>query len=304
MRVLRIAPTILAAAILFPAAALAASPYTTSTQSFNSHSTTCTAAPGATPVQSGSTVYIPCTYQYISTTVTSYTLHTPQPVYTTEQTGNTWEQVGWTTGIVGYTNEITGGYWGDPGHSVLSGGYWGVPGHYTASSRYWGVTSSGQYWGVTGGGTQVWHWGDCGYVNSQHADWQCYWVYWYTTPYTYGWIHWANYGWVYVPGTWVAASDWINTYTWVPNSDWINTYTEVAQYGPVPRYDWVPTYSQVQTGTTWVATPDGTSTSSTSQTMNGMLDATSLAGTSGSGNGTCGPGYCWPYFLIPIPTNN
>ena len=85
--------TVAAAAILIsPAAAYATAvsvggggpgPYTTSTSliSETENPSDCTATPGATPVQIGQVVGIPCTYPITTTVVTSYTLHSPSPRY-------------------------------------------------------------------------------------------------------------------------------------------------------------------------------------------------------------------------------
>ena len=296
MKMLRIVTTILVAAVLFPSVALAASPYTTSTQSFNSHSTTCTAVPGATPIQTGSTVAISCTFQEITTIVTTYTQHIPHAVYTSEQTGNGWEQIGWTSGIIGYHSvTITQPY---TAYRTMS---------YTQTYTAYRIVTSTSYHTyyetrtVSAYHSGSFYRGDCGYA-TVHADWQCYWL-WRPGYYTYSTVT--------VPVTVAYTSSYSVPYTAYRTVTTTQAYTAyrtitstVPTYGLVARYGWVPTYSQVQTGITWSTVAAGTSTSSTSTTISSWLDSTPLAGTSGSGNGTCGPGYCWPYFIIPIPTNN
>ncbi len=279
------------AAVLLPSAALASSPYTTSTLSFNSHSTTCTAVPGATPIQTGSTVAIPCTFQEITTTVTSYTQHIPHAVYTSEQTGNAWEQVGWTDGIVGYhTVTTTQAYtaYRTVSYSQTYTAYRTVT--YTSYHTYYETRTvrNGPFchlqtgWYLRSGAGS-------GIVYYHYCDW-------YYTSYT-----------VTVPVMVAYTSSYSVPYTAYRTVTTTQAYTAyrmvtstVPTYGPVARYGWVPTYSQVQTGTTWSTVAAGTSTSSTSTTISSWLDSTPLAGTTPA-TGTCGPGYCWPYFVIPIP---
>ena len=296
MKMLRIVTTILVAAVLFPSAALAASPYTTSTQSFNSHSTTCMAVPGATPIQTGSTVAIPCTFEEITTIVTTYTQHIPHAVYTSEQTGNAWEQIGWTSGISGYHTVTTT----QPYTAFRTVSYTQT---YTA---YRIVTSTSYHTYYETRTVRAYPFQRpvyyCYLRSGAGSGYICY-VDYYLPEY--------NYTTVTVPVTVAYTSRYSVPYTAYRTVTTTQAYTAyititstVPTYGLIARYGWVPTYSQVQTGITWSTVAAGTSTFSTSTTISSWLDSTPLAGTSGSGNGTCGPGYCWPYFIIPIPTNN
>ena len=276
---LRLVAILAATALLAaPVAALAAGPYTTSTAWTNVHSTPCTAAPGAVPVQLGSTVAVPCTFQEITTTVVSYTQHIPHAVYTTVTVPHTayWT----TTSQVPYTayRQVTTTQAYTAYRTETS----------TRTERVWGRTNH-----------SVWHpghfyWGDCGYA-TVHADWQCYRLW--QPGY---WSSWTSWGWLYRTVT----STYSQPYTAYRTVTTTQAYTAYRTETFTHSRTWTTT-EQVPTGAyTWTTASAGSSTSSTSHTLSGWLDSTPLAGSSGSGSGNCGPGFCGPWYVIPTPSVN
>ncbi|MHB1505138.1 MAG: hypothetical protein ACYCO4_00610 [Sulfobacillus sp.] len=280
--------SLLLAAVIGPATALAAGPYVTSTSLTTVHSSTCMPTDGGKPVQTGSTVAIPCTFQEITTTVTSYSEHIPHAVYATEQTGNAWEQVGWSRGIVGYHTAVVG-Y-----RTAVVGYHSGVVGYRStrtvAAYRTFSYTERyGEHFVTTcDWGWDVWHLLRCPTPTG-------YWAWNYRTVL------------IHVP---VYRTTSVPIYGSLPTYGSVPVYGQVPTYGLVARYGWMPTYAQVQVGTTWttVAADPATRTLSTSRTLASWLDPTPAVGTPGSQTPTSGPGWncssgtC--YYVIPIPAGN
>ena len=272
------------AVLAAPAAVLAAGPYTTSIAWTNTHSTPCTAAPGAVPVQIGSTVAVPCTFQEITTTVVSYTQHIPHAVYTTVNVPHTaywtttsqvpytaYRQVTTTQAYTAYRTETstrTERVWGPTTHSAWH------PGHHTYPKVWSCAGVTGRYTCAWRPLPPVWH---PGY-----------------------WSSWTSWGWLYRTVT----STYSQPYTAYRTVTTTQAYTAYRTETFTHSRTWTTT-EQVPTGAyTWTIVAAGSSTSSSSHTLRSWLDSTPLVGTSGSSSGNCGPGFCGPWYVIPIPAVN
>ena len=261
-----------------PAVALAASPYTTSTAWTNTHSTPCMAAPGAVPVQIGSTVAVPCTFQEITTTVVRYTQHIPHAVYTTVTVPHTayWT----TTSQVPYTayRQVTRWQSYTAYRTVTYTRYRTY--YETKTVRVSPFERPVNYCYLRSGSGS-------GYV--------CYVAY---------WVPVYNYSTVTVPVTVAYTSSYSVPYTAWRQVTTTQAYTAYRTETFTHSRTWYTT-EQVPTGSyTWTTAMAGTSTSSSSHTLSSWLDPTPLAGSSGSGSGNCGPGFCGPWYVIPTPSAN
>lgn len=307
--------------------------YTTSTSltSLTENPSDCTATPGATPVQTGQVVGIPCAYPVTTTVVTSYTLHSPSPRYGPRPVIGYGPRpiVGYGPApIIGYGPKPIIGYGPRP---VIGYGPRPIVGYGPRPVIGYGPRPIVGYRTVQTGPYHrtIYH---TVTVRTRHKvptkQWKCFeisgrmacaWVptgyrYFYTTttvqvPYTITYYLTSQvpaYG--AAPPIYGAAPPIYGKAPPLYGAAPPIYGSAPPIYGPAPPIYGAapPIYGAAPIiGYTWTASPAGSSTRTSTSYQSALLFATPLGGGggSGSGGGQCGPGHCGPYYIIPIPVS-
>lgn len=243
-------------------------PYTTTTSSYATHDSACNTSGGTTYTLDGMTIYETCTYTQTTTTWTTTTTHTPDPIYTVEQTGTTTitKMVCCQAPLLGYKNKQTGTTYGITGYTTVTPTFYKTMYHwvtYPAKTRVPRHCILGA--ATARGGLDCYLWVKAHWTATTDRVYEPYVVSWSGTPYSQ-----AQYGQVPV-------------------------YTQEPVYGPPAPYlvaFLVPVYGNVLTGYTWT-TSSSTTVSTSSRTLTGAITIGCTT--------DCGYGYRGSEFVIPTP---